>query len=161
MTSLAILPPPIEIATVIDSKPIQPIHYLKRIFALGLGLILAVVLGIAVYLTPSKAGMGTHQQLGFPPCTMVSMFGMRCPSCGMTTSWTHTVRGQLISACKANTGGMVLAITAIIATPWLLLSGIMGRWITSPPSEWIGLYYCLILLTIIVVDWVMRIWIFA
>ncbi|MFT5526058.1 MAG: hypothetical protein ACI9HK_004029, partial [Pirellulaceae bacterium] len=35
------------------------------------------------------------------------------------------------------------------------------RWITSPPSEWIGLYYCLILLTIIVVDWVMRIWIFA
>jgi hypothetical protein len=142
-------------------QSVRPIHYLARIFAVGLGLFLAVGLGIAIYLTPSEEGMGTHQKLGLPPCTMVSMFGMRCPSCGMTTSWTHTVRGQLISACRANTGGMVLALTAIIATPWLLLSGILGRWITTPPNEWMGLCYCLILLTIIVIDWVTRIWILA
>ena len=74
-------------------------------------LMAAVLVGgfvLAVYLNPYKDGRiwfeGTHQQLGLPPCTVLDWFGIRCPSCGMTTSWAHMVRGQVLAAARANAG---------------------------------------------------------
>lgn len=100
---------------------------------IGLGLLALLI--TASRLAPSAQGHGTHQQLGLPPCTFLSLFGHRCPACGMTTAWAHVVRGELRAALVANVGGALLAIAAGCAVPWLLLAAIGGRWWPIAPRE--------------------------
>ena len=69
---------------------------------------------------PSPPGYGTHQQLGLPPCTFWVLFGRPCPTCGMTTAWAHLMRGEWLDACRANAGGALLGLLAMVAAPWLL-----------------------------------------
>lgn len=72
-------------------------------------------LGLAAWLIPDPSGVGSHQQLGFPPCTMMVLTGYPCPTCGMTTAFAHTVRGELGSAFHAQPAGLVLALGTIFA----------------------------------------------
>ncbi len=53
----------------------------------------------------------------------------------MTTSWSLLVRGRLLDSAQANAGGFLLAVAAILAAPWLVLSGLADRWITPPPGS--------------------------
>ncbi len=87
---------------------------LLRLAAAGLAGGLATLLLVARVLTPAVAGLGTHQQLGLPPCSMRVLFGMRCPACGMTTSWSYWTRGQWSAAAQANVGGWCLALLALV-----------------------------------------------
>lgn len=41
------------------------------------------------------------------------MFGVRCPSCGMTTSWAHFANGSFVAAARSNFGGAMLAVYAL------------------------------------------------
>lgn len=66
-----------------------------------------VVTAIAVWLTPSSAGHGTHQQLGLPPCSTVLLWNRPCPGCGMTTSFTATVHGRWVEAWNAHPFGII------------------------------------------------------
>jgi len=76
----------------------------------------------------------------------------------MTTSWAHVVRGQLSSALNANTGGTLLAVLAVIAGPWGVVSGIRGRWLWPPPSDlWVAVLTIGILL-VTLSDWAVRLW---
>ncbi|MBX3422622.1 MAG: DUF2752 domain-containing protein [Pirellulaceae bacterium] len=81
------------------------------------GLSIALLLAIARMLTPSPFGMGTHQQLGLPPCTVLELWGIPCPACGMTTSWSLVTRGRIFEAAQANSGGMLLALIALAFLP--------------------------------------------
>ena len=67
-------------------------------------------LGIAAILSPDPSGLGTHQQLGLPPCSARLLLGIRCPACGMTTSWSHFMRGQWVQSIQANLAGFMLAL---------------------------------------------------
>jgi len=111
----------------------------------------------AFCLSPAPGGYGTHQQLGFPPCTVIELFGIPCPSCGMTTSWSYLTKGNLIQAFQSNAGGTLLGISALILSPWLLVSGISGRWWISRPNMFLGFYLLLGITIITLVQWV--IWI--
>jgi len=81
---------------------------------------LTLLLGVAAWLQPDPSGIGTHQQLGLPPCTSVSLLGIRCPACGMTTSWAWMIRGRLDRAISCNVGGAILFLSAGISIPWLI-----------------------------------------
>jgi hypothetical protein len=70
---------------------------------------LAITL-VALLLKPSPKGFGTHQQLGLAPCPSVLIFGRPCPGCGLTTSFTATVHGQLENAFVAHPLGTLLYI---------------------------------------------------
>jgi hypothetical protein len=73
----------------------------------------AAVLATAAWLDPDPAGHGTHTQLGLPPCGFLVVAGIPCPGCGLTTSFAHMIRLQLVPAFQANPFGVVLfAITA-------------------------------------------------
>lgn len=110
----------------------------------------------AVSLQPSPNGFGTHQGLGLPPCSLVQWTGIRCPSCGMTTSWAHLIRGNLPASLWANTGGCLLGIVALAATPWCLAASLTGRWWLIEPDERIGLAVALSVFVVTVIDWVLR-----
>lgn len=116
------------------------------------------LLGIAAWLSPDPSGMGTHQQLSLPPCAFTVLFDIPCPSCGMTTSWSHLVRGQLISAFQANAGGALLGMLSVGSAPWMLWVSVRGRFPEIPVSD---VHMALALLVIIVVtfaDWGWRLW---
>lgn len=132
-----------------------------RILAFISGGILLALLVTAAMLRPNTQGFGTHQQLGLPPCSIRVFFDVRCPACGMTTSWAHTMRGQLPSALKSNTGGTLLAVLAVIAGPWGVISAIRGRWLWPPPGDlWVAALTIGILL-VTLGDWGVRLWIDA
>ena len=121
------------------------------------GIVLLGLLGIAAMLRPNPRGFGTHQGLGLPPCTTVAIFGVRCPGCGMTTSWSHLVRGELALACQANAAGTFLGVLAMAAGPWMLCSAARGRWWLGCPGERLIMGIAIAILVMTLGDWTIRI----
>lgn len=99
--------------------------------ALLLALIPLGLLGVARNLDPDSRGLGTHQQLGLPPCSMRVMFGIRCPGCGMTTSWAHFTRGHWGRSIQANLAGFLLACLSLLVAP----AAISAAWTGKTPSH--------------------------
>jgi hypothetical protein len=123
----------------------------------ALSLVLVTLLGTAACLTPNRNGMGTHQQLGLPPCSMVQILGVRCPACGMTTSWAYLLNGQVFSSLRANAGGTLLGLAALAAAPWCLATALRGRWFwLVPRDEWL-LIVGLTIAAVTIVDWLLRV----
>ena len=72
------------------------------------------LLAVAMWLEPARAGVGTHQQLGMPPCSLIMLAGYPCPTCGMTTAFAHTVRGNLWAAFSAQPAGLAVALATVL-----------------------------------------------
>ena len=109
-----------------------------RLYAAGVAAGAGALLLTAAWLTPSRAQMGTHRQLGLPPCGFVITTGFPCPTCGMTTAFAHTVRGEFPAAMRAQVGGFVLAAGTIVAFVLSLMTTVTGRrpsmnWYRLPP----------------------------
>jgi hypothetical protein len=84
-----------------------------RFLAAMTALVPLFALGLARNLEPSSSGLGTHQQLGLPPCSMRLILGIRCPGCGMTTSWSHFTRGDWQQSVATSLGGFLFALFAV------------------------------------------------
>jgi len=74
----------------------------------------------------------------------------------MTTAWSNVMRGRLLAALQANTGGALLALLVIWLGPWLLMSGIRGRWIGRPLGEGAAVALCVAIVGVTLIDWVWR-----
>lgn len=86
------------------------------------------LLMVAWFLKPSSDGLGTHQQLGLPMCGWVASADLPCPTCGMTTAFSHAAHGELLSSFLVQPAGMLLALgTAIVAVAavWTAATGSM------------------------------------
>src|SRR5438874_13393701 len=83
-----------------------------RMLALGVGLACLSVLLVAAKLKPSPDGFGSHARLGLARCQFMERTGLPCPSCGMTTSWTWFVRGNVAASLYVQPMGTVLAAIA-------------------------------------------------
>lgn len=70
---------------------------------------------VGLVLRPSPAGHGTHTQLGLAQCPSVFAFNRPCPGCGLTTSFTATLHGNLPLAFKAHPFGMLLYVLFTIS----------------------------------------------
>ncbi len=73
----------------------------------------------------------------------------------MTTSWAHVMQGQLVYAASANVGGMILAIAAMLAGPWLLVSGCRGC-LLGQPSPRTAVFGVAAVMIVTVLDWIWR-----
>ena len=111
-----------------NSNPgIPPGKPALRTGALALTALPLFLLMTAGQLEPSPIGMGTHQQLGLPPCTMRMLAGIRCPGCGMTTSWSYFMHGQWRESVAANLGGFMLAVYSLVFAAVCGRVGLTGR----------------------------------
>lgn len=127
----------------------------RAVVAMTAGVLL-VLLATAGWLRPSPRGYGTHQGLGLPPCTIVQLWGRRCPACGMTTSWAWLMRGRVDRAFEANVGGAMLGLATMVATPWFGWSALRGKWWFRPPSDvWLAVGGC-VWLAVTMTDWLVR-----
>lgn len=109
-----------------DLSIYRPRPWRLRVWAAALLAGCGVLLGMAVALQPDGRGLGTHEQFGLAPCGMIAMTGLPCPTCGMTTAFAHTVRGQLVRAFIAQPTGLALALATIVAaigSAWTLATG--------------------------------------
>lgn len=87
----------------------------ERLGASAVALVCLGVLGVAAWLSPASEGHGTHTQLGMPACTWVQVMDKPCPTCGMTTSFTHAAEGSWGDSLAAQPFGAFLALmTAVI-----------------------------------------------
>lgn len=91
---------------------------------LSLFLIWAGITACGTYLHPDPSGHGTHTQLGLPPCPSVLLFHRPCPGCGLTTSFTALIHGDLPFAFHAHPLGPVLYL-GLTAWAWLGIYGFM------------------------------------
>jgi hypothetical protein len=112
----------------------------RRLHALGVSLTALILLSVAYFLTPASGGVGTHQQLGLPQCGWIIAADIPCPTCGMTTAWSHTVRGNLPTAFMTQPMGMFLAIAAFCVAIGGLITACTGYSFkqllnTFPPSK--------------------------
>jgi hypothetical protein len=127
-----------------------------RLWLAAAGVALLGMLAVAAVLKPSPRRRGTHEQLGLPPCTFSVLFGRPCPTCGMTTAWAHLVRGQWYEAGRANLGGTLLGLLAMVAAPWLLASAARGNWFGVAPSGRGVAWITFAVLVITLIDWAVR-----
>ena len=75
----------------------------------------ACVLVLSRWLRPDPSGMGTHRQLGLPACALLTLTGLPCPACGLTTAFAHMARWHLSAALRANPLGVPLfALTVAV-----------------------------------------------
>ncbi len=104
------------------------------------------VLGLAAFLSPSPEGLGTHTQLGLPTCGWIARHGRPCPTCGMTTSFTHAAGADLARALVVQPAGALLALTTAavfwsalyVAATGSMLARALGRAI-GLKALWIAL----------------------
>jgi hypothetical protein len=117
----------------------------------GTGLI--VLLVVAARLEPAKEGFGTHRGLGLPECSFLVLTGRRCPSCGMTTSWSHWTRGHVLRAVQVNAGGTMLALAATLLGPWMLVSGFRGRYVWFRMNEYVLITAAVSTVFVVLIQW--------
>ena len=111
-----------------------PIGRISRVLLVTWAMLLMGGFVVARSLEPDSRGFGTHQQLGLPECSVRQMFSRPCPGCGMTTSFSHFIRGEIYSATRANPAGVLLAMVCLLMIPWSLLSAAHGNlWLVDEP----------------------------
>lgn len=136
--------------------PLDRLWLRATVFLAGGGL-LSLLLA-ARWLTPDLRGLGTHEQLGLPPCGFYLWWGIPCPSCGMTTSWAWLVRGEVTEAVRQHFGGALLALFSFALGSWLVLSAIFGRWVGGWPSSLAWAMTMAGLAVAIVISWIGKLW---
>ena len=115
------------------------------------------LLVLAACLSPDPSGVGTHTQLGVAPCSMMVLWGVPCPTCGMTTAFAHTVRGQWFAAIRAQPAGWLAAVATAVFGGSCAVTAVTGRkwvvnWYRVPPGRVV-----LIIVTIVLSAWAYRI----
>jgi hypothetical protein len=119
------------------------------------GLVAGFVL--AYRLNPYKDGKvwyeETHTQLRLPPCTFKWVTGLPCPSCGMTSSFSLLVHGDLWNSLLANAVGTLLALFLMAVIPWNLACAVRGRWVGVRSLESALLRVVLVFFTLLLVRW--------
>jgi hypothetical protein len=87
-----------------------------------------LVLALAAWVEPDPRGYGTHERLGLPPCGLMAVTGVPCPSCGLTTSFAHAVRLHPLAAARAQPLGLLLVLVAFLCA----LAGPVVAWLGTP-----------------------------
>lgn len=114
----------------LDAVPVLAGWVRAVLAAVSVGLV--GVFAVAWWLNPyDEEGrprrMETHMQMGLPPCTFYRLTGLPCPSCGMTTSFSLLVHGDVKNSLRANAVGTLAACLGLAVIPWGLLCAVRGR----------------------------------
>jgi hypothetical protein len=123
-------------------------------------LLVAIICGIfvvALQLTPNASDIGTHQQLGLPPCPLYALTDIPCPACGLTTSITHVAHGHLRASLAAHPFGPAIALLFVVMAcmsayglvrPFRWTDVLMHRWVYRGMLIGIAIY---------IVAWMLRV----
>ncbi len=126
------------------SEPARDRRDLAGSLMLSFAWMFVTVVGIA--LRPDPQGHGTHQRLGMPPCPSVLLFDRPCPGCGLTTSWTALLHGDLSLAFRAHSLGPILYLLFTVFALGTFALAFQnrrwrdGRWVTPAFASMFGVF---------------------
>ncbi|MFK7931213.1 MAG: DUF2752 domain-containing protein [Myxococcota bacterium] len=103
---------------------------LSRLASVPIGVGAGAVLAVAGWLTPDGSGHSTHTQLGLDGCTVLSLTGVPCPMCGMTTSFSLMAELRILEALYVQPFGVVLFLGT------LLVFGVAMAELAAPRDRW-------------------------
>ena len=109
--------------------------------AAALGLIGIIgTLALARRIEPDPSGVGTHAQVGLSPCSLYTLTGVPCPTCGMTTALAHMMRLQVLEAFHAQPFGVIVFMGALLSAGGCAATICTGRrpldWLRSRRCRW-------------------------
>ena len=128
----------------------------SRFFAAVVGAGLLAALLLASLLRPDPRGRGTHEQLGLPPCTLATLVGLRCPACGMTTSWALATHGRLADAVRTHATGTLLAFAALVVGLASTVVAARGRRLAWQGDDTIAAVLAVALVGLVLCEWIVR-----
>jgi hypothetical protein len=133
-----------------------------RLLAVGVAGGCLAMLVAAVIVRPDPSGVGSHHQLHvgqkhLERCAWLERTGVPCPTCGMTTSFAHFVRGNFVASFYVQPMGFVLAVLTAMTVWGGLYIAFTGRpahrLLRFVPSR----YYLAPLFTLAVLAWAWKI----
>lgn len=127
---------PREKAVVVFGRTWPKADLSERLFWAFAFLACTAVLLIALRLQPDGRGVGTHEQLGLPPCGFVAAWGIPCPSCGFTTTYTLAAHGRPWAAIKNQPFGFFLFCLTVLGSPGSLLAAWRGVSLLDATVRW-------------------------
>jgi hypothetical protein len=142
------------------AAPQAPVRSFRWPSRLGWLLLFAIPLAVvitATQLTPAPAGMGTHQQLGLPPCGFLVVTGVPCPGCGLTTSFAHMVRLQFTGATRANPFGVMLFLVTFFTIPIAAVGMVRGTSVLDTLERLHAEKWAILLSVTSILVWVVRV----
>ena len=86
-----------------------------------------LLLALWLFTTPDPRGFGTHEQLGLPPCRAIEWIGIPCPGCGITTSISLLLHGDLLSSLTTQPFGPIATLLLAAFAAWGPLAALAGR----------------------------------
>jgi len=119
---------------------------------------LVLVFAIARWLNPYDEDgrplrLEAHRQLGLPPCKFYETFHKPCPSCGLTTSFSLLMHGDLSASLRANAVGTLLAAFCLALIPWSLFVALRGRYLWVRSLERASLWVVGVFMALLLVRW--------
>ena len=119
---------------------------------------LVAIFVVAIQINPYDEGgkpltMGAHQQLGMAPCEFVVMFNRPCPSCGLTTSFSLLMHGNVWGSLRANAIGTLMALFALGLIPWSLIIVLRGRYLWVRSIERASLWAAGVFFVLLLIRW--------
>ncbi|TWT57931.1 hypothetical protein KOR42_12990 [Thalassoglobus neptunius] len=140
-----------------DSKiPSFPLTFPLKILLILAELGILFGFGLAASVEPDPRGYGTHQQFGLPPCTIQTLFGVNCPSCGGTTSVSNFVRGRWITSAKANLAVFLLSLVCLAFLPWAMISLRSGTLFRVEDPTKLALFLMIVITSVALLQWTAR-----
>jgi Protein of unknown function (DUF2752) len=129
----------------------------------GMAVGLIAVFGLAAWLNPYNADgsprrQEVHLRLGLPPCAYYRLYGQPCAACGMTTSFSLLMHGDVPASLHANSVGTFLALFGLLLIPWSLASALRGRpyLVSSLPRA--GIIAGVICFALMILRWRIVLW---
>jgi hypothetical protein len=105
-------------APLASGSPIAPrAGHADRLAWLALACAVVFVAAVAHWLTPDARGIGTHEQLGIPPCGFLALTGLPCPACGLTTCFAHMAQGHFVLAAHTHPVGVSMFVCMCACLP--------------------------------------------
>ena len=142
-----------------DRRP-QRLPIWGRLIMLVLASIWVTVFVIAALLNPytedgKPRRSETHRQwpLNLPECTFKEVTGLPCPSCGMTTSFSLLIHGDVWNSLQANFAGTLLASLGLFYVPWSIACVWKGRFLLIQSLEMTLFRLSIIFLILLFARW--------
>lgn len=101
--------------------------WVDRTLALSVVLLCTSVVVALLAVQPDARGYGTHEQLGMRPCGWPELYGMPCPTCGVTTAACYLVHLRPWQAVVTQPFGAALAAVGLAVAGTALLDVLRGR----------------------------------
>ena len=121
-------------------SPAKKSAFSVRVWSAFIFGICAGMLSVGFALTPNNKGVGTHHQLGLPPCGFLTATGIPCPTCGCTTAVSNFAHGRLISSFTTQPFGFLVGLLAACVVPLSLIGMATGRWL-GPTPFWLSWHW--------------------